>query len=395
MSISCDYDSLSYLTQVSLRSLIMSFQPEFRRVVSSILAGSLESSEYQRTVTREGFVDFLQQEGLSPLLHYQLARLDGPSSVPNELRLHLRKAYFGQFFVEDLRQERSRMIFHSIQARGIPCLALKGSALAYSIYPEPSLRVRGDTDLFIRTRDRSAVEGILGAHGCQPANRLPGDLGQYQQSHHCSLAAGVQLVFDLHWKISNTEIVSRFLEFDEMWERSILAARLGMRIPSYLDSLLLACVHRVAHHNRSRALLWLYDIHLLVASLAPDDAMLFQQRASDREVRELCRDGLSVTLEVFPSAATEVLLEGLSNAPSRVEKSQTLLGDHRSIDLLLMNFRSLDSFQDKTQWIREQLFPPVSYMRARYGQHRLPVYYWLYIRRILQSIGKFLGFGGR
>ena len=86
-------------------------------------------------------------------------------------------------------------------------------------------------------------------------------------------------------------------------------------------------------------------------------------------------------------------MEGFSNAPTRVEKSQALLEDHRSIDLLLMNFRSLNGFKRKIQWIREQLFPPFSYLRTRYGEHRLPVYYWLYIRRMLLGLGRLLGFG--
>ncbi len=164
------------------------------------------------------------------------------------------------------------------------------------------------------------MDRILGEHGFQQANRLPGDLGQYQLSYHCTLAPGIQLIFDLHWQISNVEIVSHFLDFDEMWGRSITAARLGMRIPSYLDSLLLACVHRVAHHNRSRAVLWLYDIHLLVAALPPEDLLLFHRCAADREVGELCRDGLAVTLEIFPSAATQYLLDGFSKVPSRADQ---------------------------------------------------------------------------
>lgn len=95
----------------------MSFRPEFRRLVSSMLLGAINRSECEQMVTEEGFLDFLKQEGLSPPLHFQFARLRRSSLFPPDLRLKLRKDYFGQCLIEDLRHERSRVIFQSIQSR--------------------------------------------------------------------------------------------------------------------------------------------------------------------------------------------------------------------------------------------------------------------------------------
>ena len=46
-------------------------------------------------------------------------------------------------------------------------------------------------------------------------------------------------------------------------------------------ALLMACVHRVAHHFNPPTLIWLYDVHLLGSSMSDDDATRFVALAVD------------------------------------------------------------------------------------------------------------------
>ncbi len=74
-------------------------------------------------------------------------------------------------------------------------------------------------------------------------------------------------------------------------------------------ALLMACVHRVAHHFDPPTLIWLYDIHLLASSMSEDDATRFVALAVD--------GGLDGHLRARPRAVTT----SLPNAAARGARS--------------------------------------------------------------------------
>src|SRR6185503_19661933 len=49
--------------------------------------------------------------------------------------------------VEPLRLDDLREVLAALAARGVKTLLMKGSALAYDVFPSPDLRPRSDTDL--------------------------------------------------------------------------------------------------------------------------------------------------------------------------------------------------------------------------------------------------------
>lgn len=80
---------------------------------------------------------------------------------------------------------------------------------------------------------------------------------------------GVQHVFDLHWKIANPQLFADLLSYDDLHTEAVAVPALGehARAVDGIPALVLACVHRMAHHNDSIDLLWLYDIHLLATGM--------------------------------------------------------------------------------------------------------------------------------
>jgi hypothetical protein len=55
-----------------------------------------------------------------------------------------------------------------------------------------------------------------------------------------------------------------------------------------------------------------------------------------------------------------------------------------------MNFRNMTGLRRRVQWLREQLFPPVSYMEKRYGPRSGVGMGVLYLQRIWRSLRQFL-----
>ena len=61
-----------------------------------------------------------------------------------------------------------------------------------------------------------------------------------------------------------------------------------------VDALLLACIHRVAHHDDCEKLLWIYDIHLLAHGMDRRRLKQFATRAAEKRIRAVCLRGLSL-----------------------------------------------------------------------------------------------------
>jgi len=79
------------------------------------------------------------------------------------------------------------------------------------------------------------------------------------------------------------------LSHDEIAERATPLPALGpdARAACGTDALVLACLHRAAHHRDSEELLWLYDIHLIACSLSDADwtaALTIVERGSVKAV---------------------------------------------------------------------------------------------------------------
>jgi hypothetical protein len=148
-------------------------------------------------------------------------------------------------------------------------------------------------------------------------------------------------------------------------------------------ALLLACLHRVAHHFDPPTLIWLYDIHLLASSMTEDDAARFVALAVDGGLAAICARGLALSQHHFrtprPAALDHLVPAGDEPLAAYLDQA------FRPFDALISDLRALDG-RARWQLLCEHLFPPSPYLRAaspRMGAGPLP---WLYARRIVRGV---------
>jgi hypothetical protein len=157
-------------------------------------------------------------------------------------------------------------------------------------------------------------------------------------------------------------------------------------VPSAADALVLACVHRAAHHHDTRNLLWLYDIHLLAQGLSDEDWARVLSTARHGAVAALCARGLALAAVCFGTRVPDATAAALA-APTKEASRLFLADDVRPVARLASDLRALGS-RDGVRLLREIAFPPRTYMRAAYGGTGwLP---WLYVRRVGRGVGKWM-----
>jgi hypothetical protein len=335
--------------------------------------------------TEARFLDAAAAHRCRPLLAWRLRASAQLPMWPLTVREGLLGAERAEAALEILRRRELGRLVRAFAAADVPVLLLKGAALAYSLYPEPWLRPREDTDLLVEGNDASRASELLVSLGYQPALMQRGEIVTNQRLHVRSEASGLRHDCDLHWKIANPVSFAELLTPAELMRaaESTSLDEIEVRCPRRAHALLLACWHRASHHYDSPNLLWLYDLHLLVEGLTDADAADVVHAARETRTTEVCARGLRLANERFktrlPTAMVDLLDLTAQHTTGRPE-TVYLRSDSRKVDLLAADLRSLPTWQQRLRLVREHLFPPADYMLASHpGSTRLALpalYLW-------------------
>ena len=127
----------------------------------------------------------------------QLARVEA-AGVRTTLAATLREAAMADLF----RERELRRLLERLAAAGVNALLLKGAGLAYTVYPAPHLRPRGDVDLLIARADLEAADRALLAGGWLRAVEQTTSRSRRSATMCSGSAASFAEHLDLHWKIA-------------------------------------------------------------------------------------------------------------------------------------------------------------------------------------------------
>ncbi len=285
-------------------------------------------------------------------------------------------------------------VLGALAGAGIEGVLIKGTALAYSLYPDPGLRTRADTDLLVPVRQRRRALDVLTGLGFSRVLEL-GELTSYQA---CLTREGVGgHSIDLHWQISNSELLARLFSYQELRAGAASLPRLAPQALgiSPVHALLIAAMHRAKHeqapyfcdgqaHHSGDRLIWLYDIHLLAMALTAAQWDGFSTLAARKGLRAICLDGIEQARRCFATPVPAQVLAALADPGPLEPAAAYLRARHlrrRWLDLL-----AYDGWLRKFRFARDLAFPPAVYMRERFPHARPDWLPWLYLRRALGGL---------
>jgi len=322
-----------------------------REAVSACLLEGLPSDD---AVNRE-ILEAAREDGVFLVLAERLRRPE----FSGELR--------AAAVVEALRARELRRMIEALDADGVRPVLIKGAALAYTHYERPELRPRSDVDLVIPAETRASVAQTFTSAGYRRPPEIDGDvaIGQFHFSrtdeHGCTHA------FDVHWRVSNVRAFADALTYEELSRDAVAVPALGesARSASPVHALLIACIHRIAHHGDTPNLLWLYDVHLIGRSLTAVMRHAFGLLAAAKRMRAVCARTLSLAQKAF-GGLDERWIESLTPLAAAHEPSAAFVGGGlRQVDILKSDLAETP-WTARLQLLREHLFPPASYMRQRF-----------------------------
>lgn len=320
----------------------------------------------------EAFAAYLTFHGLVPLAYERVRRL-APAARLTSL---LRAKTFAEAAAEELR-ERDLGELAARCPDPMNVLVIKGSALAYQIYEQPHLRSRSDHDLLIAFEDLPALRNIFLSLGYVEESTG----GELITSQTLFVREGARAsVFDVHWRASNVHAVSRALVFESLIASSTAHPHFpALRVPSLDDSLLIALLHRAAHHHDSERLIWLADIDRLCRALGEQRVAAVVDEARRKRIGSVCVRGLLLTRHYFATP--------LPPLPHTGRDRLSWLNARRSrrVEMFLRDLEALPGWNARRRWLHELAFPNEAFMRKEFarGDESLAR---LYLRRGLRGL---------
>lgn len=277
----------------------------------------------------------------------------------------------------------------------IPAIITKGTALAYSLYPDPAIRSRGDTDLLVLSRHRSRVRAVLRAAGFVDDDEALA----LQENWHVPTRLGFTHVVDLHWRIQASAAASRAIEPGLRLEETIPLPRLSPSAQGIgaIDNLILTAINRQSHARfgywsgtqqlfETDRLIWAVDFDLLASSFDGPDWDELVRRVLAASSGAAVHSALAFAQAALATPVPGDVMAALAHAPDPAGPS-AYFAIASPGKRLLRDVAACERWSDKARLLRFAAFPRESFMRARFPDSPNWPLTLLYVRRWIAGAG--------
>jgi hypothetical protein len=334
-----------------------------------------------------------REQGLLFILYRWLRATEVGGSVPEHLQIAIRTAISRSTARILLLRQELASILSALQASRIPCVPLRGPALAEHLYGDPVSRSFGDLDLLVRRSNLGEVARVLGELGFREIDRRPGFARQYSYTLEFLRETPPSLLVEPHWTLAYPPFCER-LDMDAVWNRCV-QGRIGGMITLLLhpDDLILHLSLHLMHKAEEAPLLWWYELDRLIRleQRALDWHRLLQT-AREAGVGGLVSEVVTRLVAEFDTPIPERTLAELyrcfevptgGGGERHLDAHMTgLLKRDGSIDgrESLAQFLTIPGLASKCRFAFGMLFPSPGFMKLQYGdaEDRSLAYWYVY-----------------
>jgi hypothetical protein len=336
--------------------------------------------------------------GIAPFLNSGVAGQSAaaphwPASVLQSLRKETALATFW----EKSHRDAIAGLIKGFAAAGIPVVITKGTALAYSTYPQPAMRRRGDSDIVILAGTRNAARAVLEACGfTQHA-----DPRALQEDWHFDSPLGIRHSVDVHWRLNASAAISDWLEQGTCFAQHIDLPQIasGAKGMGAVGNVILTCVNRHSHGvmgyyiaNTKRfetgRLIWAVDLFLLTRLFGPQPWEELVAQARRTGTASIVLSGLRFCQARLGAAVPQSVIGALEHAGQGEDVAHyfaTASGARR----LRLDLAASPQLSDKARLLLRVLLPGAAFLQERFPDAQGWPHSALHLRRVIEGAAKF------
>jgi Uncharacterised nucleotidyltransferase len=331
--------------------------------------------------------------GIAPFLN---SAAPFPSDWPMAVTHEVRKTAGLVSFWETTHRQAIASLLEGFARAGISVVITKGTALAYSVYPQPSLRRRGDTDIIVLSGNRKQVRAVLGDCGF---SRDPAPRPLQEDWHHES-AIGIVHAVDIHWRLNASAAISRLLEqgrcFDDRLPlQGLSPSAKGMGLAG---NLILTSINRHSHGTmgyhigdekifETDRLIWALDIYLLTRLFSDRDWQDVVEQAGMTGTALIVLAGLEFAERALGARIPPSVMTGLSAKAGGRDVATyfaTVSGSRR----MWMDLIASPTLRDKVRLVLRVMFASDAFLAERFPDAQGWPKPALHLRRWIEGVTK-------
>lgn len=313
---------------------------------------------------------------------------------PEYVQAAVRAEARGQTFWELGHREVAERLVKTLTAEGLQGIFTKGTALAYSVYPDSAVRRRGDSDILFGPNARKQVLRSLRASGF---SRI-GAAASLQESWAARCRFGFTHAFDLHWRINSSPLLALALEKGGIGTRSIPLPRLAdaARGLAPVDNLEAIAMNRASHETfgytvgdarlfDQNRLIWALDVDLTCSAFDDGDWQHLLEVARATGTAPVVLSALSFAEAQLGTIIPAMVTRSLAAEPGNASVMR-YLGELSGLERLRLNLAASRTLASKLALLRYSLFPTSENMRERFPDTAHWPVATLYVRRIWSGL---------
>jgi hypothetical protein len=322
-------------------------------------------------------------QNVGPYLFQRLQAAGSLAILRAEEHATLQTAYYQAVAANIVQRRELGDVLGALVHAGVEAVLLKGTALAYTVYDNPTSRLKGDIDAWVHYEQLAGAVAALEGIGYQPREKTDRPLALVSlvggEQQMISRSAGSGLI-ELQWPAFRGEWVRHTTRIDQDAVRrrclptTIEAHRMRVMTPE--DTLAHLCHHQAISHQFGfpwvRGLL---DVHLVVERTNPDWQALVA-RAHTWRLATVLWTVFGLANRLLGTAIPDEVLGSLAPDPWHCRAIERLRLERMLIEMKRYGYRRqrfviqlllIDRGRDMARLIGRGLFPEEEWLRARYG----------------------------
>ena len=343
-------------------------------------------------------VESSMRHAISPLLYWNLSKIDNGKDAPEEVMAKLRKLYYGNAARNMLLYDELSKVLKAFKDAGVNVIVLKGAFLAETVYKNIGLRPMGDVDLVIKKEDLQKVKKKL-IQLRYHASVYP---TKWHEQWQNEWAEEIQYTnqdknvrIDVHWNVQ-PPVIPFQIDINTFWENAqpVKIAGVEALMLAAEDILLHLCLHSDKHINSSGApsfqFKWYCDIAEVIRHYGEKiNWKYLVQSTKNYGIEEPIYQSLYFVNKYLGAFVPMDVLNDLKTVKSSVNfedifrSSRTTEGDLKKKDQwreinYLMRLTKVDGIWNKARILFGDVFPCKEFMMQRYpirNKKLIGVYY--------------------
>lgn len=334
----------------------------------------------------ELFLLFAARNGVAPWLFYKINNaIEQEVQFPESLKTTLRMQYLQTLVMNQQKWKVFRGLHSLATKHNIEIIPLKGTALAFSLYPEEALRPMGDIDILVPQKDIYKLKDLMLKNGATPIH-VPISKLHDQVHAHISALRWQNIMIEPHQRLFALGSQLNINNSDLFDDLKIIKRH--PEISVFGD--IMQAYHLISHAYKGykmggMRLGWLLDIALILKRNKKDPDFINKVKSLNSKAEKPIE-----TIIQWTGCLLEQKDENKLEIPFPDEAmflaEQDPKAKHKRI--VLQEIAGLPGIMNKANLLFREFFPELSYMDYQYGKHRGLDLVKLYLKRITGSINQ-------